>query len=197
MFFNKNNKNVKHLETEEEYQQVLELRKKAYLDRPNVSEETANSDADISLFADEQDKNCTIYLYMENEKIIGSLRLVFGKENPKLQLFSYFDKLPPFLTNTDEIVEFSRTCIEPDYSQKMKILIALFSQSTKEAYEKKYRTIVATTPENLESLYKHLGFKNTGISQMVTDPWSSNPDEKLKLSLIYNFIEKYKKFLGL
>ena len=32
---------------------------------------------------------------------------------------------------------------------------------------------------------------------MVTDPWSSNPDEKLTLSLIYNFIEKYKKFLGL
>ena len=79
----------------------------------------------------------------------------------------------------------------------MKVLIALFSKSTKEAYGKGYRTIVATTPENLASLYKHLGFKNTGISQMVTDPWASNPDEVLKLSLIYNFIEKYKKLLGL
>ena len=57
MFFNKNNKNVKQLETEEEYQQVLELRKRAYLDRPNVSEETANADADISLFLLENQSN--------------------------------------------------------------------------------------------------------------------------------------------
>ena len=82
MFFNKNNKNVKHLETEEEYQQVLELRKRAYLDRPNVSEETANSDADISLFADEQDKNCTIYLYIENEKNNRFTKTCIWKRKP-------------------------------------------------------------------------------------------------------------------
>ena len=195
MIFKKSEFIVKKLETDEEYEQLLELRKKSYLNRPNVTKETANSNVDISFFGDNLDKNSSIYLYIIDGTIKASTRVLYGQENNNFQIYSYFSNLPPFLTRTEELVEYSRACVDPDYKYRTNALVALFAEITKEVNAKGYKAVVAATPENLVKLYTAIGFKNTGVSQMVSDPWASSPDEKLKLSLIYSPIEKFKTLL--
>ena len=118
MFFNKDKFQLKTVETQAEYSELLELRKKAYLNRPNVTKDTLDFDADIKLFGDEADEKSTNFICLVDGKIVAATRIMFGKESSDFQVYDLFTNLPPFLKRSEEIVEYSRSCIDPDYKEE-------------------------------------------------------------------------------
>lgn len=143
----------KFVRTKEEYDRVIELRKKAYLAAGKVAENDDLSD----IF----DSRSRIVVGTQKGKVVCSLRVIFNEASDRMEHDDYviFPKdFPP----KHEICEITRVCTDPEY-RGSDLLLSLFRFVAVTVAQSGRRYILGCATNELLPLYARLGFKSTGI----------------------------------
>ena len=112
-------KTTRYCRTEQEYKEVLKLRYKSYLTRVDNIDENV----DLQIFADDYDSRSRIVMLYHQQKLVASVRVVFCKDNQKMEIENYIE-LPEHFPDKEDCMEISRLCIDPDY-RKSDLLLSL------------------------------------------------------------------------
>ena len=145
-----------HVRTEQEYKQVLELRRLSYSQAGKMS-----VDATLEKLADEFDARARILIAKHRGNVVASLRIIFHGPEDRLEE-ERFVALPPGFPRNEELLEVMRVCTHPDY-RKSEILYRLFQQLMVVALQVRRRWIVGSATRELLPLYLRLGCKRTGL----------------------------------
>ena len=144
-----------YVETEEEYRQVLALRRIANTSK--LSEGTR--DLDLS---DEYDSRSRICIGKHKGKVVCTVRLTFHEMTDLMEIEKHCD-LPDSMPDREKIVEGMRLCTHPDYRasdllfQFLRQVAIVVSQSNRNYF-------ILSCVENLIPFYKKLGLVNTGLT---------------------------------
>lgn len=94
---------------QEDYQEVLALRRKAYLQAKKIPENST-----IEQMSDEFDSRSKILVARKSGKIVASARLVYNENEDQMEHEEFF-YLPAGSPPKNDIVEVTRLCIDPDF----------------------------------------------------------------------------------
>src|SRR5690606_25180437 len=100
--------NFGYAKSEDEYQQVLELRRVAYVHASKVS-----SDTSAKSMSDEFDSRSRILVVTYRSRVIGSTRLMFPQSESDTLKHEEYTTLPKTLPPKNLLVESSKTCTHP------------------------------------------------------------------------------------
>lgn len=149
---------IRSVETNEDYNEVLNLRHTAYLDAGKISEQKTVSEMSAPL-----DYKSRILTVRHHGKIIASAALSFpDSEDLVLDTEKPLpDGYPKSFPSKLKIVEISRLCTHPDY-RGGDLLHRIFEHIYKIFVTSGREYILTSTDEKLWPLYKKLGFAKTG-----------------------------------
>lgn len=141
----------KYVRTEEEYRQVLELRRKAYMEAGKITNEDD--------LADVFDSRSRIIIGTYRGQIVASCRLIYNDIEDLMEHES-FVKFDGDFPRRDEICEITRVCTHPDF-RGSDILLALFRFSAKTVIHSGRKYVLGSATKELLAIYTRLGFKTT------------------------------------
>lgn len=140
----------------QEYNQVLELRRAAYLRAGKISPDTT-----AQRFADEFDQHSYILFAKHGDEIVGSMRLTFCSNDAhrfeldsSIQVPNKFPRLKTF--------EASRACVHQDF-ENSDLIHGLFEAGIELAVKTSCEWVITSCERKLLGLYQKLGFKEQGI----------------------------------
>jgi predicted GNAT family N-acyltransferase len=144
--------------TEEEYREVLALRRLAYAEAGKIAVGARDED-----MADPFDDKSRILIARHQGKIVATLRLMFPATASDPLKHAEYMELPESLPAPDELVEVSKACTHPDFRGG-----DLFYSMTKRAAVtivqagRRYLFMSCTSP--LVPIYRRLGMRKIGAS---------------------------------
>ena len=143
--------------TEEEYRQVLELRKMAYSRVGKVK-----TDLSAEAMGDAFDKRSRILIAKTRGMVVGSMRLIYNGPNDKMEHEQY-TTLPAAFPPRDETVEVTRICTHPDYRGE-DLLVGMFAHCAVASLQSGKRWILGSATKKLLPIYERVGGKTTSVS---------------------------------
>ena len=139
-----------YLKTKNEFQEVVNLREKAYTAKGKFDSSSGKSLTDVF------DARSRIVIAKHKGKVVGSVRVIFHDFNDSLEL-EQFIKLPERMPRKDEMVEVSRFCIDPAY-QDGDVIFGIMKQLFLVMAQAKRRWIVSFSDEAMfKSFYRRFG----------------------------------------
>jgi len=145
------------LKSEEDYEEVLRLRKLAHLHSGTVDPELSRLD-----MGDRFDLNSRIVVGKHKGKIIASIRVHFNVLEEPMEHEQHID-WPANLPRRDQIVELSRACTHPDFRSN-DLLASLLRFMSTTCLQPQRPWILISTIEDLKDFYVKVGLPDTGIS---------------------------------
>ena len=143
--------------TKEEYEEVLELRKRSYLAAGKLKEEITKES-----LSDEFDSRARILTARYRGKLISSLRIIFHLHTDTLEIQKYIT-LPKNMPSKDQFVEVSRFCIDPAF-QGGDIVFGMMQQLFVVMAQSKRKWIVSFADEKMmKSFYRPFGSESLGV----------------------------------
>lgn len=156
---------ISYVRTEQDYRDVLELRRICY--------DVYKLDGEIPELSDIFDSRSRIIVVRHRGVCVASTRIIYHDMNDTLEQEQY-GKLPEDMPRNDELVEVTRICTHPDYRAS-----DLVYEMAKYVYvamiQAKRRYLIGSSPENLLPMYLKMGGKTLGITYSP----KSCPDLKL------------------
>lgn len=150
----------KFVETQQEYEDVLALRRRNYA---AVRKVDANAPLKkLSYFFDRYSRILVVY---HQGKAIGTATIIIGRRGVQpmevevLMSESEFDQLPPY----EQTFEVAAMCLDKSY-RDTDILHGMFEHIYKHAMMNGRNYIVISTDKYLMDMYKTVGFQDTGFS---------------------------------
>jgi N-acyl-L-homoserine lactone synthetase len=143
--------------TEDDYRQVLALRKVAYSRAGKVKAELSAAD-----MGDEFDKRSRILIAKYRGTVVGSMRLIYNGQGDKMEHEQY-TALPDNFPPRDEIVEVTRICTHPDYRGE-DLLVGMFAHCAVTSLQSGKRWILGSATKKLLPIYERVGGKTTEVS---------------------------------
>lgn len=148
------------VKTQQEYEMVLKLRFKAYVEAGKVDPSKTHYDMAAPL-----DHLSRILLAYHNDKVVASVSISFPNSNSMVldteKAFS--NGYPIKVPEKTDIVEIARLCTDSDY-RRTDLLTRMFEYTYKVVVCGDRKHILTSTDNKLWPLYKKLGFKKTGMS---------------------------------
>lgn len=148
------------VKTQKEYEGVLQLRYRAYLEAGKISDDRTINDMIAPL-----DYKSRILMCLHGEKIVASVAIAFPTEESEVldteKVFpnGYPKKMPP----KKDVVEIARLCTDSNY-RRTDLLERIFEYTYKVTLCGDRKFILTSTDNKLWKIYKKLGFKKTGMS---------------------------------
>lgn len=136
-----------------EYEQVLELRKKAYIAASKVDQSIQSHE-----FADEFDSRARILIVRKNNEIVGSVRVMFHKDFSDSILARNRAFIDDKNITSDNSVEASRLCVDPKF-QGFEVALNLLSHFTLTAIKAGKRYIYGGASDRMVDFYRRAGWK--------------------------------------
>ncbi|NRA63241.1 MAG: PilZ domain-containing protein [Pseudobacteriovorax sp.] len=162
---------VRYAKTESELNQVIELRKKAYV------EYMGDDNIDIKELYDKEDAKSRVILATHFDRSVATSRVVFFGEDDVPEVYQKIP-LPDSLKKKNlEIVEISRFCIDKGY-RSSDIFLGLVRESFLVMVQAKRPILIGATPEHLIEHYRSVGI--TVFKEHYYSP-ESCPELKLYL----------------
>lgn len=146
-----------YVKNKAQYEQVLELRKLAYSSVGKIEE-----DIDSAEMADEYDARARILTVKHQDRIVGSVRLMFHNdydETDHARYVSYPDSLP----SITKVAEASRLCVDPSQRGSdigYELLNHMFLTSLKS--DRRY--VLSGAAKKEMKFYEKVGWRKTGIT---------------------------------
>jgi predicted GNAT family N-acyltransferase len=150
--------NFYFIKSEEDYREVLSLRRIAHLADDNF-EDTAVTDEDMG---DIYDAESRILVGRYKDKIVTTARIRFNSLEEPLEHESHL-KWPETLPRRDQIVEVSRAANHPEFRHS-DLLIGLFQFIAATCIREEKPFFVIGSWAKMVSFYEKLGFTDTGLS---------------------------------
>ncbi len=143
--------------TEEEYQEALNLRLRAYSQAGKYQGEQ-----DPSIFADRFDATSRIAIGRFRGKVVATARINFPGSHTPLEQEQHVE-WPSHLPRRDEVIEVSRACTDPDFRHS-DLLAGLFRfiAVTCVTIERPY-TVTMASP-SMTPFYEKIGLEEVGLS---------------------------------
>ena len=148
------------VKTEDEFQEVLELRKLSYLHENKIAPGT-----NASQLTDIYDSRSRIVIGRYQGKIICTARLTFNEIDERMEQEEYMDWSTE-MPRRDRVVEIMRACTHPEY-RGSDLLMGMFQFIALTVVQSKRPWIVINTTAKFEPLYRKIGFTETGHSYKV------------------------------
>ncbi|HMN67184.1 MAG TPA: GNAT family N-acyltransferase [Bdellovibrionales bacterium] len=145
-----------YVRTKEEYEQVLELRREAYVEAGKIVESKTAFD-----MADELDSRARIVIGKYKGKIVASARLIFNRFEDQMEQ-EKFVRWPMELPRRDEMVEITRMCTRPDF-RKSDLLTSMLRFIAITVVQSKRCWIVICATDEMVPLYAKIGFHKVGL----------------------------------
>jgi len=149
--------------TEDEYLEVLALRLKSYKSAKKIPPTTTRAQ-----MGDEFDSRSKIIIAKHDDKIVGSVRVIFHQPEDELSYGRYFAVPPPGLPSRQEYAEASRMCIDPNY-QGMGLFYKLAEEMVNIAINGGRTFIVGGSTGKLTDVWLKCGFRKLGIQYISQD----------------------------
>ena len=145
--------NFSTVTTRQEYESVINLREKAYLNAGKISDHQDMSDA--------FDDRSIIIIAKHGSSVVASLRLIISENDQK---FEHEDSLiiPSHLPRKDDMLEITRVCTHPDY-RAGDLLEGLFQYSAYISFNQNRNWILGSSTKSLLPIYQRLGFQTTSL----------------------------------
>ncbi len=143
--------------SEEDYGEVLALRRLAYVHAGKAGSDTAAEE-----MGDAFDARSRILTAKYRGRMVGSVRVMFPRTEAdplKHEEYCTLPKLPP----RSEIVEASKACTHPDF-RRSDLFYSLARQAGLVTLQSGRRYILLSCTDSLVRLYKKLGYKDLGVS---------------------------------
>jgi len=142
------------LKTDEDYNEVLTLRHKAYGNAGKLPENVTPDD-----MADIFDTRSRIIVGRHQGKIVASVRITFAKMGQKFEIENdteWSTEFPP----REETVEVSKLCTDPDY-RGSDLLMSLFRQIVLTSLQAGRNWTIIGTTQDMLGLYEKVGLQRT------------------------------------
>ncbi len=152
-----------YVKTEKEYDEVLELRYRSYQAAGKLAE-----NASPKSMSDEFDARSRILIVKHNDKVVGSVRVIFHEDSDRLSYGRYFDVPPEGLPPKSEYAEASRLCTDPTY-RGAEIAYHLVEHMVLTTVQSGRKYIVSGAAGSLLDLWSKCGFKRLGINYRSLD----------------------------
>jgi len=144
--------------TDEDFQEVCKVRKRAYTGRAKEP-----IDEHLNAFLDHYDERSKTIMAFENQQIVGSFRIVYSKNDEKLEIEDYLSK-PDDIPPNASLLELSRLCIDPDYKNRSQLLFGMLKWFLITLLEEERDLYLATAPQDLVQVYRSVGFEITNVT---------------------------------
>ncbi len=141
------------VKTSQDYKDVLQLRKEAYIGVNKLSPNAKNED-----IADIFDARSRILMVKYRSSLIASLRIIFHEPEDRLE-HEEFIKLPKNFPRKDQMIEVTRICTHPSY-RGADLLYSLIKQVSLIAIQSDRKWIVGSATKELTSLYVKMGYRS-------------------------------------
>ena len=142
---------------EDDYREVLALRRLAYVHAEKVSPDAADEE-----MGDAFDTQSRIITARYRGKMVGSIRVMFPRsESDRLKHEDYCE-LPASLPPRTEIVEMSKACTHPDF-RGSDLFYSIIKHGGLVAIQSRRRYILMSCTDQLYPIYKKLGFQDLGV----------------------------------
>ncbi|HET6410850.1 MAG TPA: GNAT family N-acyltransferase [Anaeromyxobacter sp.] len=146
------------IRTEEEYREVLRLRRLAYVHSRKVSADAKDVD-----MADSYDRSSRILVAKHRGRVVGTARLMFPRsEGERLNHEDFLD-LPPGLPPRQELVEVFKTCTHPGY-RGSDVFYTLLMHVGLNILQSGRRYALMSATDSLAPIYERFGFRRVGVS---------------------------------
>lgn len=143
---------------EEEYREVLALRKLAYVHAKKIS-----PDANEDQLGDEFDAISRIVTARYRGRLVGSTRVVFARTDADRLKHDDYVKLPAWMPPRTEMIESSKTCTHPDF-RRSDLFYSLLKQMAIVMLQSGRRWLLMSCTDALRPLYKKLGCTDVGVT---------------------------------
>ena len=150
----------RYIKNQEDYEEILKLRFKAYALAGKVADGKTFQDMIAPL-----DPVSRIIAAYHGDKIVGSVAVAFPSTDDTIldteRPFKngYPKKVPP----KTQMVEVARLCTDPDY-RRGDLMVRILEHIYKALRCGNRMTVITSTDDKLWPLYKSIGFKKTGMS---------------------------------
>lgn len=141
-----------YVRTEQEYLEVLKLRRLAYASAGKMSPDTP-----LEEVADLYDSRARILIARYRGEIVATIRLMFHNPEDSFEHETHL-KLPEGLPRKDEMVEVTRAAVHPDFRQ-CDLLYGLISRLIITMTQAKRRWLLSSADDHMIGLYQKLGAK--------------------------------------
>ena len=143
---------------EDEYREVLALRRLAYVHAGKASPDTADEK-----MGDDFDRHSRIITARYRGRLVGSIRVTFPRtETDRLKHEDYCE-LPASLPPRTEIVEMSKACTHPEF-RGSDLFYSIIKHGGLVAIQSRRRYILMSCTDQLYPIYMKLGFQDLGVS---------------------------------
>ncbi len=146
------------LQSDEEYREVLRLRRLAYVHAKKVSADAKDVD-----MADAFDARSRILVAKHRGQVVGTARLMFPDSGTDRLNHEDFLELPPELPPRTELVEVFKTCTHPGY-RGSDLFYALLQHVALVIVQAGRRYALMSATDSLAPIYQRFGFRHTGAS---------------------------------
>lgn len=144
--------------TEEEYAEVLALRRLAYVHARKVSPE-----APPAQMGDDFDSCSRIITARYRGRLVGSTRVVFPRTDTDRLKHDDYVLLPAWLPPRSEIIESSKTCTHPEF-RRGDLFYSLLKQMAIVTLGAGRRWLLMSCTDGLRPLYRKLGCVDVGVT---------------------------------
>jgi predicted N-acetyltransferase YhbS len=146
-----------HVTTDDEYAQVLQLRREAYGRAKKIEEDTRADD-----MKDIFDFNSLILIAKVKDQVVGSVRLTYCKHpNDEFEL-DHSIEIPNWIPR-GQSVEISRLCVRTDF-EHTDLVLGLIERCTEMANKMGMQYVISSCVDSMVPYYKKLGFKITELT---------------------------------
>jgi predicted GNAT family N-acyltransferase len=146
------------LQTDEEYGEVLRLRRLAYVHARKVSADAKDVD-----MADAFDARSRILVAKHRGQVVGTARLMFPESEADRLNHEDFLELPPGVPPRTELVEVFKTCTHPGY-RGSDLFYALLQHVALVIVQSGRRYALMSATDSLAPIYRRFGFRHTGAA---------------------------------
>ncbi|HET8538998.1 MAG TPA: GNAT family N-acyltransferase [Anaeromyxobacter sp.] len=142
---------------EQEYREVLALRRVAYIAAGKASPDTTDEE-----MGDALDARSRIVTARWNGRLVGSIRVTFPRTEADRLRHEDYCALPPGFPARTEVVEMSKACTDPEF-RGSDLFYAVTKQAALVAIQARRRFILMSCTDDLHRLYRKLGLVDLGI----------------------------------
>src|SRR5512142_174766 len=146
------------LRTDDEYQEVLRLRRLAYMHAKKISADTKDVD-----MADGYDARSRILVAKHRGRVVGTARLMFPESSADHLNHEDFLELPADLPPRELMVEVFKTCTHPGY-RGSDLFHTLLQHVAMVILQSGRRYALMSATDSLAPVYRRFGFRSAGVS---------------------------------
>ena len=150
------------VETDEEYEEVLELRRLAYVRARKAPDHARARDMGDAL--DDRSRS-QILVAKYRGRVVGTVRLAFPRSEADALKHEEFVELPASLPPPQELVEVSKACTHPDF-RGSDLFYALLKHAALRTIQSGRRYVLISCTDALLPLYSRVGLHELGVSYL-------------------------------